>query len=103
LNEEESTIANLLQSTMQKTFNNRMEEMKKEGADFKDMDVLELRIWAPDLKCAMMQVHDYLMKEYGVFFRVGLSSGLLPIAKDKLFYISIVVGKMRLDEPKTTV
>lgn len=102
MTETESRVADLLQGTMKQQFDKRLEELKNEGADFKDMDVLELRIWAPDIKCAMMQTHDYLMKEYGVFFNIGLSSGLVPIAKDKLFYVSLVVGKMRLDDPNKT-
>jgi hypothetical protein len=98
LDEAESSTADLLQHAMQVSFNSRMEEQKREGADYKGLDVLELRIWAPDTQCALMQIHDHLTKEYGIFPKIALSSGLVPLVPNKLYYISLVIGKMDLDE-----
>lgn len=96
LNAAESQAADLVQHMTQRQFNRRMDEQIKAGVEYKDMDILELRLWAPDFKCAMVQLHDYLMQEYGVLFNIGLSSGIVPLAKDKLFFIAIVVGRLRL-------
>jgi hypothetical protein len=95
MNEAESQAADLVQSGMQRIFNRRLEELKKEGKDFKGMDVLELRLWAPDVQCVLMQLHDYLTEEYGLFHHIALSSGIIPLAKNKLFYISLVIRKMK--------
>jgi len=98
MNEAESKAADLLQSMVQKKFDQIIEKNKKEGFDFSGMDVLELRLWAPDAKCVLMQLHDYLMKEYGLFHHVALSSGIVMIAKDKLFFISLVIKKMSQED-----
>ena len=94
MDEAESQAADLLQRFVQSEFAQTVEKNKKEGFDFNGMDALELRFWAPDAKCVCLQLRDYLVKEYGVFHHVALSSGLVEIAKDKLFFISLIVKKM---------
>jgi RNA binding exosome subunit len=98
MTEDESKAADLLQHIIQEDFSRKIEKNKEEGADFNGMDLLELRIWAPDAKCALVQIHDHLTKEYGLFPHIALSSGIQMIAKDKLFFISVLVRKMAMDE-----
>jgi hypothetical protein len=95
LTETESTAADLLQRFIVADFNKKVEEKKKE---LDGMDLLELRLWAPDAKCALMQLHEYITKEYGLFPVIGLTSGMAMIAKDKLFFIAIAIRKIKKEE-----
>ena len=96
LNSVESTAAEVIQAAVVRQFNARFEKLKAEGKRFENMDVLELRLWAPDSHCALMQLHQYLMDEYGVFFKLASSSGMMELIPGKLYFIVVVVGKMEL-------
>jgi len=94
----EKSAADTAQEFIKKEFENNIEKQQKEGHNFDGYDFLELRIWAPDIKCAMVQVHDQLMHDYGVFFQMIMSSGLREICRNKLFYVALLVKKMDLTE-----
>lgn len=67
----------------------------------KGRDILELRVYAPDQQCAMTQLHDWLMKEYGVFMDLGPSSGLQLIHPSGVWYIKFAVAKAKWLEEKS--
>jgi hypothetical protein len=90
----ESEVADTLQSATYAKFNAALNKYKKNGGDIKDADILELRIWAPNLQCAMISTHDQLMKEYGIFFSMLVSSGLQLICPGKLYYVALLIRKM---------
>ena len=61
----------------------------------KGRDILELRLYAPDQQCAMMQLHDWLMKEYGVFMDLGPSTGIKLVHPSGVWYIKFAVAKAK--------
>lgn len=95
MTETESRVADMLQKVVKEEFDAKVEKNKK---DLIGMDIIELRLWAPDAKCALLQLHDYITKEFGIFTTIGLSTGLKMIAADKLFYIAVAVRKITAEE-----
>lgn len=98
MQKEESELATFLQAAAYYKFDMALSKYKKEGGDIAEADILELRVWAPNIHCAMMNVHDQLTKEYGIFFTILLSGGLISICPGKLFYVALLVRKMDLEK-----
>jgi hypothetical protein len=102
----ETEVADVMQGAAQKKFNRMITESECNGTDFAGMERVELRLWAPDKRCALMQVHEYMMTEFGVFNHICISTGLIPLAPCKLYFIAVVIGradfkKMFKEEPTT--
>jgi hypothetical protein len=96
LTDKEAIVAKVLQGVIKDRFDAKLK--KKDSKDLKGMDIIELRLWAPDVKCAMVQLWEYITKEYGLFHRIAESSGLLPIAMNKLFYIVFAIRTLEHHE-----
>jgi len=100
LTKTESSVANKRQLAIKRGFDQKVEKFQKEGHGFSDYESIELRLWAPSIQCAMTQVHDFLQKEFGLFYHIVLSTGLVEVCLGKLFYIAISVKGSNLFSPE---
>jgi len=83
LTDRQIRFAAELQDSLYKTFN--------EGINHKsipvDMEEIQLRLHAPSLECASLQVLDFVTKNFGLLYQRGPSSGLWPLLHGRLYYI----------------
>jgi len=93
LNKTQCMIADMIQVEADKLYDGNYKKFKAAGRDMKGMDEIAVRLWSPVAECALVQLNDYLMKEYGLFPSLGPSSGLQALIPGVVYYIKFMAGK----------